>query len=209
MERVNRSGGGTRAILGALSREVRSVPRTTPLRILDLGAGSCDIPCAVAGWARTQHRDIRITCVDRKSEALELARARWHGFDDRSVTLEQADIFDFRPSTPFDYALASMVLHHLSAEEIGLLMAHLRHFVRRALIINDLRRSLLNYLACRLAVLPCERGVRHDALLSVRRGFRPDELRAILREHDPAATVRAAWFCRLVGIVRFDREAGR
>jgi SAM-dependent methyltransferase len=209
MEAVNRSAGGTRAVLSTLSRELRSSPRATPLCILDLGSGGCDIPAAIARWARAQGRDITITCVDQNREALDLAREALRDSDDGSVALEQADIFQYEPSEPFDYALASMVLHHFSADEIGQLIGRLRPFVRKAFIVNDLSRSVLNYLACWFAVLSSEQGVRHDALLSVRRGFTPDELRAILREHDPTATVRTAWFCRVVGTVRFDREASQ
>ncbi len=208
MEGVNRLYGGTRVILNALSCELRSLPRTTPLRILDIGSGGCDIPLAVARWGRTQGRDIAITCVDHNTQALERARAALGHQDWASITLEQADIFHYKPVALFDFALTSMVLHHFSVEEIDTLIEHLRGFVSRALIVNDLRRSLLNYLACWFAVRPCEEGVRHDALLSIRRGFTPAELRAILCAHDPAATVETAWFCRVAGTVHFDREAG-
>jgi 2-polyprenyl-3-methyl-5-hydroxy-6-metoxy-1,4-benzoquinol methylase len=207
MEGVNRSYGGVRTVLSALSCELPSWEPDVPVRILDLGAGSCDIPLAVARWAKANGRDVRITCIDQKSDALELARACLPDWSNASVTLEQADIFEYEPTEPFDYALASMVLHHFSADEIATLIRHVRPFVRRALIVNDLRRSLVNYLACWFAVRPWDRGVRHDALLSVRRGFAPAELRAILRDHDPGVTVSTAWFCRVVGIVRFDREA--
>lgn len=208
MEGVNRLYGGTQVILNALSHELRSWPRTPPVRILDIGSGGCDIPLAVVRWGRTTGRDITITCVDHNTEALDRARSALIDQDGVSIALEQADIFHYKPPAPFDFALASMVLHHFSTEEIDRLIAHLRGFVRRALIVNDLRRSLLNYLACWFAVRPCEEGVRHDALLSIRRGFTPDELRAVLRAHDPAATVETAWFCRVVGALHFDSEAG-
>lgn len=209
MEGVNRSYGGVRVILSALARELPSWPPDARVRILDLGAGSCDIPLAVVRWAKDNSRNVTITCIDQKSDALDLARARLPDWSNASVTLEQADIFEYEPSEPFDYALASMVLHHFTTDEIASLIRRLRPFVRRALIVNDLRRSLLNYLACWFAVRPWDRGVRHDALLSVRRGFTPPEFQAILRDHDPGVTVSTAWFCRVVGIVRFDREADR
>ncbi len=209
MEGVNRSYGGVRVVLSALSRELPSWKPGARVRILDLGAGSCDIPLAIARWVQTHHRNVTITCVDQKSDALDLARTALSDAPNGSLTLERADLFEYEPAEPFDYALASMVLHHFSADEIATLIHHVRPFVRRALIVNDLRRSLVNYLACWFAVRPWGRGVRHDALLSVRRGFTPAELRAILRDHDPDATVETAWFCRVAGIVRFDREAAR
>lgn len=121
------------------------------------------------------------------------------------IGLVQADIFGYEPIHDFDYATGSMVFHHFTEDEIHRLIAHLRGFVRRALLINDLHRNLLNYLVGGMLAVPLDREIRHDALLSIRRGFKPAELRAILRKHDPAAVVTRSWFSRVAGVVRFDR----
>jgi hypothetical protein len=75
-------------------------------------------------------------------------------------------------------------------------------------LINDLHRCRLNYLVAGILTATVDREIRHDALLSIRRGFKPAELARMLRRHDPAATVRRAWFCRVAGVVRFDRKEG-
>ena len=204
MRFVNRVGGGTRAVRAFLQRELAGAPRPQTWRILDLGAGSCDISRAIVKWAHRHGHRVEITCVDHNAAALERARAALAGPDSGPITLETADIFAYRPEEAFDYALASMVLHHFTAEEIRTLVAHLSHFVRRALLINDLRRCALNYLACHLTACPCHPTVRHDALLSVRRGFTCRDLSHILSAGAMPWAVRNAWFCRITGIVRFD-----
>ena len=72
---------------------------------------------------------------------------------------------------------ASLFLHHLSDQGILTLMDHLRRFVRRSVLISDLRRGAGNYLGWLLAGLHLPQKVRHDTLLSVRRGFTAEELR--------------------------------
>jgi len=204
MRFANRAGGGTRVVLGFLQRELAGAARPRTWRILDLGAGSCDIPLAIVKWARRHGHHVAVTCLDHNAGALELARAALADPDGGPITLETADVFTYRPKEAFDYALASMVLHHFTAEEIRVLVAHLGQFVRRALLINDLRRCALNYLTCYLAVRRCDPGVRHDALLSVRRGFTRRDLSGILGDKHASFTVRNAWFCRVAGVVRFD-----
>ena len=137
-----------------------------------------------------------------------MARDRVAGAHRSDIRIEQADAFSYQPAEPFDYAVGSMFFHHFTEDRIDALLAHLRRFVRRAVLINDLHRGVLNYLVCSIVTLPAERELRHDALLSIRRGFKPDELRTLLRKHDPAPVVRTAWFCRVAAVVRFDRKEG-
>jgi hypothetical protein len=96
-----------------------------------------------------------------------------------------------------------MFFHHFTDEEMDRLIEHLRGFVRKALLINDLHRGALNYAVASILVATIEPEIRHDALLSIRRGFRRAELLRLLRKHDPAATVRRAWFRRIAGVVHF------
>jgi hypothetical protein len=204
MKLANRRGGGTRLVLDFLERELAGASQGRTWRLLDLGAGCCDIPLAVARWARRRGHDVEITCVDHNTHILELARGVLGDADGESITLQRADIFAYQPKESFDYAFASMVLHHFTAEEIRAVVAHVSRFVRRALVINDLRRSALNYLACYVNAHGRDPRVRHDALLSVRRGFTRRDLSDILRDTETSFSVRNAWFCRVAGIVRFD-----
>lgn len=208
MRLVNRVGGGTRVVRDFLAAELRDQPKDKPVRILDVGGGAGDIPLAITRWARRHGRRIEFTCVDFNDKALEMTQRMMEKSDDEDVRLVQANVFQYQSVRDFDYAVSSMTFHHFTNDEIHRLITHLCGFVRRALLINDLHRNLLNYLLCSILVVPLDREIRHDARLSVRRGFRPAELRAILREHDPAAVVTRSWFSRVAGVVRFDRKGG-
>jgi 2-polyprenyl-3-methyl-5-hydroxy-6-metoxy-1,4-benzoquinol methylase len=209
MRVVNRIGGGIGVVRKFLARELSSRPVHETATILDIGAGDCDIPLAVTRWAGKRGHKLRFTCLDHNLKALEMARNAVARCACDTITVEKADIFEYRPAGEFDYAVGSMVFHHFTDDEIDRLISHLRGFVRRALLINDLHRCRLNYLVASILTAPVDREIRHDALLSIRRGFKPDELARMLRRHDPAAEVRRAWFCRVAGIVRFDRKEGQ
>lgn len=208
MKLVNRIGGGTRVIRDFLAAELPNWPKDKPVQILDIGVGGGDIPIAIVRWARKRGYNVEFTCVDFNAKALEVTQRAIGQSGEDGIKLVQENIFRYQPVRNFDYAMGSMVFHHFTEDEIHRLITHLCGFVRRALIINDLHRNLLNYVVCGILVIPLNREIRHDALLSIRRGFKPAELRAILREHDPAPAVTQSWFSRVAGIVRFDRKGG-
>ena len=222
MKVVNRIGGGTRVVRRFLAQELCGSTNGDTVTVLDIGAGDCDIPLAVTRWADKRGLKVQFTCLDQNPKAIELAerasarRVWWAlahqtGFGGASPTLQvvktvQADVFTYQPAGGFDYAVGSMTFHHFTNDEIDRLITHLRGFVRKALLINDLHRCLPNYIACFLLAVPLDREIRHDGLLSIRRGFKPRDLARMLAKHDPGPVVRRMWFCRVASIVRFDRE---
>lgn len=208
MRFVNRIGGGTRVVRKFLAAELPNWPGDRPVRILDIGVGGGDILLAITRWARRRGYQIEFTCVDFNAKALEVTQRTIDEAGADHIRLVEEDIFRYQPVRDFDYAVGSMVFHHFVEDEIRRLLTHLCGFVRKALLINDLHRSLLNYLVCSILVIPLDREIRHDARLSIRRGFRPAELARLLKEHDPGAVATRAWFRRVAGIVRFDRKGG-
>jgi SAM-dependent methyltransferase len=207
MKVVNRFGGGTRVVRRFLAREIARSPLSRPARVLDFGSGTCDIPLAVARWAARRGHQVEITCIEQNPRALDMARQAVAHARCNGIKLILGDVFTHQPTEPYDYAVGSMVIHHFGGQEISRLIAHLAGFVTRALLINDLRRCALNYAACYALTLTRDPLVRHDALLSIRRGFKPDDLLTLVNTGQATATVSAAWFCRVAAIVRFDKEA--
>lgn len=207
MATVNRWFGGTRIVRQFLAEQTVRLPRgSDSVRILDIGSGSCDIPLAVSRWARAQRMPLQITCLETAASAVDIARARLEQAADPNVHLLQQDVFSHQPAQPYDLAVASMCFHHFSDEQILDLVQRLRGCVRSGLLINDLRRSVpaLAGAALLLAVTGAPAGVRHDALLSIRRGFKADELSSLLRRL-PGVSVRVThelWF-RIAAVIDF------
>ena len=205
MEMINACFGGIRVVRRFLAAETAGRAVQAPWRVLDIGSGSCDIPLAISRWARGRGIPLHITCLETARSAVEIAREKLARADDLAVRLLQEDVFIHQPAEPYDVAVASMFFHHFTDAQILALLQRLRGFERRSVLINDLRRSRLASLAARVPLIGAPAGVRHDALLSIRRGFTPGELTALLRQLDRAeVSVEAARWFRVAAVIRFQ-----
>lgn len=204
MRMVNRCFGGTRRVRRFLCRQI---PRGRPydeIRLLDIGSGSCDIPIALSLWARREGLPLRVTCVEKDAGVLAIGRAAVEKAGHPEIRLIREDIFNWRPEETFDFAVGSMFFHHLTNRQILTLIRHLRSFVRRGVFINDLRRHWITYAGGILLTAALDRQVRHDALLSIRRGFVREELVTLLSQIENASvSVENHHFGRITAWIEF------
>lgn len=194
---VNRWLGGVRALLEHLAPLLRA-DRTT--RILDVGTASGDLPRSVARWARAHKRPVQIIATDLHPQMLAMARRLCADFPEIDVQPANALALDF-PDDAFDVATLSLTLHHFDGEQQVTILRELGRVARAAVIVNDLRRSRLNYVGAKLLGLTFWRGnrlTRHDGPLSVLRAFTPSELRAICAAAGMTGKVYSHYFQRVV-----------
>jgi ubiquinone/menaquinone biosynthesis C-methylase UbiE len=109
-----------------LAAETAGRRAATPLRILDIGSGSCDIPLAVSRWARAHAIPLHITCLEMAEPAVRLAREKLGRAANPGVELLQEDVFAHQPAEPYDCAVASMCFHHFRNEQILALLRRLQ-----------------------------------------------------------------------------------
>jgi SAM-dependent methyltransferase len=186
---VNRWLGNRRGLL----RAVR--PHLPPGgRLLDVGCGSGDVS---AFLLKHLPGPLRAVGVDIKTLHLRAAP--------RAVRGVVADVRRLPfPDRAFDVVTASLFLHHFEAEELPAILAGLLRVARRALVVNDLHRAVVPYLFGRTAfpLLFRSRVSVEDGLLSIRRGFRADELQAAFaRAGVPGVTVGRRFPYRLLAVV--------
>lgn len=201
LRRVNRLLGAyaaTDAILDPLFR------RHDQLRILDVGCGIGDYLVHLAHRASRFGCDVELIGIDANPVTVGHARAHLDTQLSPSlrsrVCVEIADAQDLSlPDDAVDVVHAALFLHHFHGPDAVHLLAELQRVVRRGLLINDLHRHPLAYtgiwaLSRLLRMAPM---VQHDGPMSVRRGFRRDELRRLARDAQlPAATIRWHWAFR-------------
>jgi SAM-dependent methyltransferase len=193
---VNRWLGNRRGLL----RAVR--PHLPPGgRLLDVGCGSGDVP---AFLLRRLPGRVRAVGVDIKTLHLRATSGTVRGVvaDVRHLPF---------PDRAFDVVTASLFLHHFDAGELPTILAGLLRLARRALVVNDLHRALVPWLFGRAAfpLLFRSRVSVEDGLLSIRRGFRADELSAAFaRAGVPGVSVRRQFPYRLMAVVRTDDSEG-
>jgi 2-polyprenyl-3-methyl-5-hydroxy-6-metoxy-1,4-benzoquinol methylase len=135
---------------------------------------------ALVKWGRRKGRTVHIRAIDNHPLIVELARQRCLGYAEISV--EKQDALQLAEDR-YDYVHASQFLHHFPDQEVGNVLRHLLGLCSKALVVSDLLHHPLHYAAAWLFSLPASQVFRHDARLSVRKGFRAHELRSLLEEH--------------------------
>jgi ubiquinone/menaquinone biosynthesis C-methylase UbiE len=195
--RVNRLLGGQRALLAHVAPLL--LPNRTT-RILDVGTGSADLPCAVVDWARRQHRSVHITATDLHPQTLDIARSRCSGYPE--IAVEPADALKLQfGDGAFDAATLSLTLHHFEQDDQVEVMRELARVANGLVIVNELRRTRINYVGARLLAATIWRGnrlTRHDGPLSVLRAFTDDELLRIAQLAGLHGRVCRHYFQRVV-----------
>lgn len=172
---VNRRLGGTGALIRHLKAWSARWPKDRPITMLDLGTGSADIPVAAVRWARSRGYELRVTGIDNHETTLDLAREylEREGMTD-AVTLVRQDalgLVDHFGVRSFDYTHAGMFLHHLPEIEVLTALRVMERLSRAGLVWNDLIRSRFAYAGIWLLTIGSSEMVRHDARVSVLKGF--------------------------------------
>ena len=172
------------ARLGGTAPVVRALQRidSRRLEVLDVGSGAADIPLALVRDASRRGVELSVTCLDRSEHMLALAR-RATG-DDPALSFVQADggALPYADGA-FDVVICTLALHHFDPGGARPLLRELRRVSRVTPVVCDLRRSELAFVATWLwSRTSRNRLTRHDAPLSVRRAYTPDEAVALARD---------------------------
>jgi ubiquinone/menaquinone biosynthesis C-methylase UbiE len=176
LHRINRWFGGT-ATTRAMLRRVLSVAcpaGTCNLSLLDVGAGSGDIPLSLARELSARGVRLDATLLDRIPGHLPDAAASFTRVAGDALQLPFLD-------ESFDLVSCALLAHHLEPEELSRFAREALRVAKVALLINDLRRSRVHLLSV-YAGFPLYRSrlTRHDGPASVRRSYTAAELRAML-----------------------------
>jgi SAM-dependent methyltransferase len=195
LETINHWTRAYRPTLAWLERLRRHSPADQPLRVLDVGSGGGDMLRQIWHWAQRRGLHVELTGVDlnawsrRSAESVTPPAA--------PISFETGNVFDIEPSRPVDLIISSLFTHHLGDQELIRFLQWMDRRARLGWFINDLHRHPVPYYFIKHAVrlLPCGRLVRHDAPVSVRRGFtRQDWQRALGRAEISLTRVEIRWF---------------
>lgn len=184
LRRVNRYLGGQRALTRHLFPMIQTVWATgrRRVRLLDIGSGSADIPARIVDWAR--ERGIEVECVALDLNEIIATEARRQAVNYPEIKVVRADAMKLPfEDHSFDFALASLFLHHFESPQAARLIESFARVARVAFIINDLRRHPVAYYSIKLLtrIFTSNRLVRNDSAVSVMRGFTERDIAEIAR----------------------------
>jgi hypothetical protein len=172
LRRINLLMGNARLLARALAAHL---PASGALRIADLGAGDGSVMLRVA--QRLRRPGVEATLVDR-APAVPPSMIEGFSHIQWRTRIAAEDILDFlsRPGPRFDAIVANLFLHHFERDRLDRLLA-LAAGRTPLLVACEPRRASFALRASRLLwLLGCNDVTRHDAVVSVRAGFRGDEL---------------------------------
>jgi len=183
--RANIRSGRTRELVSYFQRQAPDWPKDRPIRLIDVGTGSADIPLAAVNWAKQTGHDFHVTGIDVHASTLDIAR-EFIG-DQKGIKLVSANALrlmdHFKPGA-FDYAHAGMFLHHLSDIEVMTVLRIMDRLATRAVIWNDQLRGVAGRIGARLLTLGAPNMVKHNKVVSVTKGFTKREAIALARRAD-------------------------
>jgi SAM-dependent methyltransferase len=191
LRRINTMLGAPLPTLEGVQRLWREAGYPAQLSLLDVGAGSGEGNKLLLRWATLRRVHLRITLLDLHPDTCAVARALYQ--DEPRVTVQQGDLAAVAPDS-FDIVTAALVLHHIPTEQLPDVLTTLARTARLGVVINDLQRHPLAWLGIWLITRLFSRNrlIRHDAPLSVQRGFRAADF-ARLRATPALAGLRTVW----------------
>jgi 2-polyprenyl-3-methyl-5-hydroxy-6-metoxy-1,4-benzoquinol methylase len=167
-----------------------------PLRILDLAAGHGGFARAAARMARDRGLDFEITATDLKDEYLALGRSL-AAKDGLSVVFEQQDALDLSnlKGGTYDVIVCTQSQHHFLPGLVTLMFSEASRLAGRGVLFIDGCRSMLSGVTATAFGLLRMRDPAwvHDAWVSTRKCFAPEELELLVRLARRDGTLESRW----------------
>lgn len=187
---INKYLGGIATTEAAVNKIRQKKYLKGGLSVLDVGSGAADILTAL----KNKSKNLEITSIDINKRATLYLKDQTIIKNIVCGDIKSNPFKDYK----FDLVHASLFFHHFKEEEIRDILSDLFQLCRYAIIVNDLRRSILALLGIKLLTLIFSKSdmVKNDAPLSVKRGFTKSELENILRELNYKYTIKRKWAFR-------------
>lgn len=173
---INRWIGDRWALRKSLLRKIAELD-LKDFSVLDVGAGSGEILKEIALFSRQRKTQALLVGLDlNELSAQSIAKER-NSITEMNSVRGDALHLPFIDDA-FDFAICSLFTHHFTDEGVVEVLAEMRRVARRAVFIIDLHREVGAYRLYRLfcAVFRISKLVRDDGLLSIKKGFQPEEL---------------------------------
>ncbi len=190
--------GGAAAVRFGLAQLLPREAHDRSFTLLDIGTGVGDLPRSAVRWAG--RRGVHLTGFGLERSPVAAALAWQRGLPS---VVGCAGALPFR-SRSADIVMMSQLIHHLSRDAAVEVIRSADRIARVGVVLADLRRSAVAALAFRVgaSVLRFDAITKADGVTSVRRGYLPRELTAILQDAGIKATVHRRPGYRLVAAWR-------
>lgn len=189
---INKYLGGISTTKSALELTIRN--NNDEVKILDIGSGSSDNLIA----AKNSFPNIRISSLDKNLRTLTATK--------NLIPKINSDAF-YLPfkNNSWDLVHVALFLHHFNENQIKKLLKEFLRISKKGIIINDLERSYFALLGIKLLTILFSKSemVKHDAPISVKRGFSKSDLINLFNEQNIANyTIKRKWAFRWMVVIK-------
>lgn len=173
---INRYFGDRRAIRKTLLSEIEELD-LREFSVLDVGCGSGELLRIIADYAESTGRVATLTGLDLNSISSTTTQTLSRNYSGIATVQGDALRLPFADHS-FDYSISSLFFHHLLDQQIVDVLGEMSRVSRRGVVVIDLHRDRVAYLGYKVLcfVFRISELVRHDGSLSIKKGFRVDEL---------------------------------
>ena len=178
---INRYLGDARALKRSLFSDIEQQD-LSEFSVLDVACGSGELLRTTAAFAHETNRTARLTSIDLHHLSFS-ASAQNDPAEFPEAGYVRGDAFRLPfADGEFDYAISSLFFHHLTDEQIPLVLAEMTRVARRCIYIIDLHRHPMAYYLFKLFCFAFRISplVTEDGSLSILRSFKPDEFLSIV-----------------------------
>lgn len=174
---INRNLGGHAITLKGLKLLLIHRPLTQGVRILEIGCGGGDNLRAVQNWAIKRKISVALTGVDINPECIAFATAQPANNGIQFICADYKNAIGLNP----DVIFSSLFCHHFTDNELTEQLSWMAQHAAFGFFINDLHRHRVayNFIKTATALFSKSHLVKHDAPLSVLRGFVRKEWKAL------------------------------
>ena len=195
---------------------VRAFPGEPPRAIAEIGAGDGQFMLRVAEKISPRWRAPAVILVDQKDLVGPATRSRFAamGWQAQSATADAFAWLAQPGARVFDVIVANLFLHHFDTPRLAELLCLIARRARVLIACEPERSGRALFGSRLLGVVGCNDVSRHDAIVSVRAGFKNRELSAMwpaggawaLREHARGLFSHCFVAARIDGDDRIEQE---
>ena len=173
---INRWIGDRWALEKSLLKEIEG-SNLAEFSVLDVGAGSGELLKEIAVFTHRREAKAFLIGLDLNELAVESIADEGKQFHEINAVRGDALRLPFADDS-FDYAICSLFTHHFTDDGVVGILKEMRRVSGRGVYVIDLHREPGAYRMYRLfcAIFRISELVRHDGLLSIKKGFQPKEL---------------------------------
>ncbi len=152
------------------------------ITICEIGCGGGDNLKAIDDWCRKKKITTRLIGIDINADCIAVAQATLSSCQTELLVADYRTI-SWKKNPP-DIIFSSLFCHHFTEPELEWMLKWMHASARMGFFINDLHRHPLAYYSIKWLTTLFSNSylVKNDAPLSVQRGFKRTEWKALLKD---------------------------